>query len=168
MNHVEKSSIEKQNQAMSDVINTTDHSSASPQQQITQLLNGIQQDHRIYSQLLVLLVSQRTMIVERQSDPLENLNQLIEQIYQQLKESTNQRLLLLKSLNIPAQSDGMHALFSRLPNAMADKARGLWQQLEQQAINCKQLNESNTQLLMMQQEILNRLLNNEAELIYQP
>lgn len=168
MNHAEKNSIEKQKQDMSHAINTTDHSSASPQQQITQLLNGIQQDHRIYSQLQVLLISQRTMIVERQSEPLENLNQLVEQIYQQLKESTNQRLLLLKSLNIPTQSDGMYFLFSRLPDVMANKARRLWQQLEQQVTDCKQLNERNTQLLMMQQEILNRLLNNDAQLIYQP
>ena len=137
------------------------------QHKVKNLLNNIQQDYKRYTQLVELLNNQRTLLIERKADRLEQLNKDVEHLYQQLSESTTERAAMLQTLNIPATAEGMQKFFSHLPAVFSDKARLLWNMLEEQVITCKQINDRNARLLNTQQDILNSLLGNQPDLIYQ-
>lgn len=137
------------------------------QQLAKRLLAGIQQDHKHYNQLMVLLSEQRTLIIERQTDRLNELNQEVEGLYKDLNGSTSERMSLLKRLNIPTDANGMRFFLSHLPTQVQAKASSLWDDLELRVNDCQQLNQYNTQIMTMQQEIFNSLLGNQADLIYQ-
>lgn len=137
------------------------------QQRVKTLLNNLQQDYKRYSQLVTLLNRQRTLMIERKTDSLAQLNEEVAALYQQLTDSTAERTQILTELNIPPTPAGMQKFFTRLPAAFSDKARLLWSTLEKQVITCKQINDHNARLLNSQREILNTLLGNEPEAIYQ-
>lgn len=137
------------------------------QAQVREILSEIQKDRKYYIKLIHLLKQQRTMIIERKVEAMEELNQNMAKIYQLLSESTKKRIAALKDMCIPPHAEGMRFLFSRLPANHHIQAKALWEDLEQRVLECKELNERNANLLTMQQEILNSILGNEPDLIYQ-
>jgi flagellar biosynthesis/type III secretory pathway chaperone len=141
---------------------------SSVQQMVKTLLSNIQQDYKRYIKLTDLLNNQRTLMIARNVEGLESLNAELESLYQTLTHSTAERSSLLKQLNIPASPAGMQAFFVRLPAAFSDKARLLWNTLEEQVVVCKHINERNARLLNSQQETFNSLLGRQPDVIYQP
>lgn len=131
------------------------------------LLNNIQSDRKSYIKLTTLLKQQQKMIIERNADAIDDLNQHMTKIYDALAKSTQVRMAVLRELRIPAHAEGMSFLFSRLPASLHIQAKNMWSDLEVRVRECKELNARNTHILTMQQEIVNSILGNEPDPIYQ-
>ncbi|AKJ41381.1 flagellar protein FlgN [Pragia fontium] len=137
------------------------------QEQVKELLSEIQSDRKYYIKLIHLLKQQHTMIIERKTDAIDELNQHMTTIYNLLAESTRKRMATLKNLCIPPHAEGMRFLFSRLPATHHIQAKALWDDLELRVRECKELNERNAHILTMQQDIVNTILGHEPDPIYQ-
>lgn len=137
------------------------------QVQVKEILTEIQRDRKYYIKLIHLLKQQRSLIIERKTEALEELNQNMASIYAQLTESARKRISTLRDMCIPPHAEGIRFLFSRLPANHHIQAKALWEDLELRVRECKELNERNANLLTMQQEIVNSILGNEPDLIYQ-
>lgn len=126
---------------------------------VKQLIQGMISDQVHYTALKELLERQRQLIIARQSRELGRVNAQLIEVYQCLAQSGRQRYTLLQKLGIPTDQQGINTLFSRLPASHRSKVYALWQGLARQVSQCKAVNESNGELLGMQQEILQNLLN---------
>lgn len=128
-------------------------------QRVKTLIQDMAEDRKHYHALTTLLEKQRHHIVARDAAALDALNVQIMAQYQLLSQSSQQRYQILSQLGIDANTQGMQALITRLPEAHRASVSALWQGLQQQASDCQTANEYNGALLSMQQDILNNMLN---------
>lgn len=137
---------------------------------LKQLISDIATDRQSYIELNQLLEQQRQLIITRQTTELEALNGQLISIYQHLAQRGQQRYALLQQLGVTATARGIQMLISRLPASHQTKVNALWQDLQQQTLQAKNINEGNGALLSMQQEILQNLINSNGPEngLYQP
>lgn len=136
---------------------------STPTERVKTLLHDLQQDTHYYQRLLDLLEQQREAMLACSAARSEEIGQELMAIYPQLQASARRRATTLAGFTLPADDRGLQALLSRLPAALGQRARKWWQQLEQQALLCQQLNLRNGLLLSSQQEILGSLLHQEPQ-----
>lgn len=122
------------------------------------LIQGMLEDRKHYAQLVTLLEQQRQFIITRHTENLEAVNKKLIEHYMALAESSQQRYYHLSALGIPVGVKGLRLLFARLSFPDQVRLNNLWDELEQQALQCKVANEANGMLLNMQKNILQDLL----------
>lgn len=136
-------------------------------QQVKTLLQGIREDGMRYDALRHQLEQQRLCMIRRDSDELLAINELIQQHYEQLQNSSQQRRSILQLLGVSVNRTGIEQVFSWLPGVQKSAAEGWWQSLEQKAKRCKAYNEKNGDLLIRQYEFIQAFLGTEPDFIYQ-
>ena len=136
-------------------------------QQVKTLLQGIREDGTRYDALRHQLEQQRLCMIRRDSDELLAINELIQQHYEQLQNSSQQRRSILQLLGVSVNRTGIEKVFSWLPGVQKSAAEGWWQSLEQKAKRCKAYNEKNGDLLIRQYEFIQAFLGTEPDFIYQ-
>ena len=137
-------------------------------QQVKILLQGIRDDDGHYDELRALLEQQRLCMIRRASDDLLAVNDAIQQYYEQLNTSSQQRRSLLQTLGVSVNRSGLEQVFNWLPVPQKNAARGWWLALEQKAERCKAYNEKNGELLIRQYEFIQTFLGTEPDFIYCP
>lgn len=100
-------------------------------QQVKTLLQGIREDGTRYDALRHQLEQQRLCMIRRDSDKLLAINELIQQHYEQLQNSSQQRRSILQLLGVSVNRAGIEQVFSWLPGVQKSAAEGWWQSLEQ-------------------------------------
>lgn len=123
-------------------------------QQVKTLLQGIREDGTRYDVLRHQLEQQRLCMIRRDSDKLLAINELIQQHYEQLQNSSQQRRSILQLLGVSVNRAGIEQVFSWLPGVQKSAAEGWWQSLELKAKRCKAYNEKNGDLLIRQYEFI--------------
>lgn len=136
-------------------------------QQVKTLLQGIREDGTRYDMLRHQLEQQRLCMIRRDSDKLLAINELIQQHYEQLQNSSQQRRSILQLLGVSVNRAGIEQVFSWLPGVQKSAAEGWWQSLELKAKRCKAYNEKNGDLLIRQYEFIQAFLGTEPDFIYQ-
>ena len=136
-------------------------------QQVKTLLQGIREDGTRYDALRQQLEQQRLCMIRRDSDKLLAINELIQQHYEQLQNSSQQRRSILQLLGVSVNRAGIEQVFSWLPGVQKSAAEGWWQSLELKAKRCKAYNEKNGDLLIRQYEFIQAFLGTEPDFIYQ-
>ena len=127
-------------------------------QQVKTLLQGIREDGTRYDALRHQLEQQRLCMIRRDSDKLLAINELIQQHYEQLQNSSQQRRSILQLLGVSVNRAGIEQVFSWLPGVQKSAAEGWWQSLELKAKRCKAYNEKNGDLLIRQYEFIQAYL----------
>lgn len=135
-------------------------------QQVKSLLQGIREDGMRYDTLRAQLEQQRLCMIRRASEELLAVNDEIQHHYEQLKNSSQQRRLLLQLLGVSVNRAGLEQVFNWLPGAQKNAAKTWWQSLEQKAERCKAYNEKNGELLIRQYEFIQSFLGTEPDFIY--
>lgn len=84
-------------------------------QQVKTLLQGIREDGTRYDALRHQLEQQRLCMIRRASEELLAVNETIQQHYEQLNNSSQQRRSILQLLGVSVDRAGMEQVFSWLP-----------------------------------------------------
>lgn len=126
---------------------------------MTALLQDMVQDRQRYISLKNLLEEQRTLLLERNSEQLNRVNQELMQIYQLLADSATARQQSLQTLGFSADKAGLQQFILRLPEQHQGKISALWEDLQRHAQLCQQLNERNGMVLHMQQQVMENVVN---------
>ncbi len=126
---------------------------------MTALLQDMVQDRQRYISLKNLLEEQRTLLLERNSEQLNRVNQELMQIYQLLADSATARQQSLQTLGFSADKAGLRQFIQRLPEQHQGKISALWEDLQRHAQLCQQLNERNGMVLHMQQQVMENVVN---------
>lgn len=136
---------------------------SSQTERVKALLQDLKQDTQRYQRLEQLLEQQREAMLACHAGRTTAIDSELMSLYPLLQESARRRADTLTGLTLPADGRGLLALFSRLPVVLCQQASVWWEQLEQQARLCKQLNQRNGLLLNSQQEILSTLLHHNPQ-----
>lgn len=136
---------------------------SSQTERVKALLLDLQQDAARYQQLTRLLEQQREAMLACHAGRSNDIGSELMSVYPLLQASARRRADTLTGFRLPADGRGLLALFARLPAALCQRATACWQQLEQQAVLCQQLNQRNGLLLNSQQEILGGLLHHHPQ-----
>jgi flagella synthesis protein FlgN len=129
------------------------------------LLLGIAQDQQAYDELAALLQQQFEATIRHQNERLGQLAETISALVDRMQERRAQRVALAQRLLGP-QATIMQA-FSLLKNTARERMEGDWKALEIKVIECKRLGKRNSDLLVEQYSIMQRVLHGE-ELTYAP
>lgn len=126
---------------------------------------GIGADLQAYPALLALLQQQFDAALHHQSAQLGAVAQQIEAATSELDQRRRQRQLLLARLLGPAGR--MPQLFALLKPEPRARVEAQWQTLEALLLECKRLGKRNSDLLVDQYSIMQRVLHGEDQ-IYAP
>lgn len=137
----------------------------SRQDAMKALLQGIAQDHLAYDELNNLMQQQFEAAIRHQSERLGQLADAISTLVDQMQERRVQRVALAQQL-VGVNATIMQA-FSLLKNPARERMEGDWKALEIKVIECKRLGKRNSDLLVEQYSIMQRVLHGE-ELTYAP
>lgn len=136
---------------------------SSQTERVKALLRDLKQDTEHYQQLEHLLEQQREAMLACHAGRTTEIDNELMLLYPLLQNSARRRADTLTGLALSPDGRGLLALFSRLPAVVCQQATDWWQQLEQRALLCKQLNQRNGLLLNSQQEMLGTLLNHDPQ-----
>ena len=129
------------------------------------LLLGIAQDQQAYDELAALLQQQFEATIRHQNERLGQLAETISALVDRMQERRAQRVALAQQL-VGVNATIMQA-FSLLKNPARERMEGDWKALEIKVIECKRLGKRNSDLLVEQYSIMQRVLHGE-ELTYAP
>jgi flagellar biosynthesis protein FlgN len=137
----------------------------SRQDAMRALLQGLAADLLAYPQLLDLLEQQFEAAVRHQSARLGQLADAISTLVDTMEERRAARVALVQRLLGPQGT--MPQAFALLKNPARERMTADWQALEHSVRECKRLGKRNSDLLVEQYSIMQRVLHGE-ELIYAP
>jgi len=129
------------------------------------LLQGVAADLLAYRDLLDLLEQQFMGAVRHQSEPLERLAVTILALVEAMEARRRQRVSLVQQLVGPAGT--MAQAFALLKSSARERMETDWSTLEKLVLECKRLGKRNSDLLVEQYTIMQRVLHGE-ELLYEP
>lgn len=124
------------------------------------LVEGVKADITRCSGIEALLAEQRRALMRRDTDRLRALNAELEEHLAAMRASARARSRHLRLLGQSADEHGLTRLLDRLPPALANELRPLWQRLRQGLSRCRAANERNGMLLAGQKELIGQLLGN--------
>jgi len=130
-----------------------------------QLLHGIAADQQAYAELTSLLEQQFDATIRHQLERLGQLAEAISALVDTMQARRAQRVALAQRLL--GQTDNIMQVFSLLKNPARERIEGDWKALEIKVIECKRLSKRNSDLLVEQYSIMQRVLHGEEQ-IYAP
>lgn len=142
-----------------------DYSALSRQQAMSQLLTGVAEDRQAYGVLAGLMQQQFDAALRHHSVSLSEAAQAISTLVDAMQLRRRQRVALVQRLLGPAGT--MMQAFALLKNAARERMEADWRTLEQQVVECKRLGKRNSDLLVEQYSIMQRVLHGEEQ-IYAP
>ena len=128
------------------------------QAKVKTLLVDLQQDVADYQRLEGMLLQQRTLLIQHDSEGLQHLHQDQMPLLEILAQRAGTRHRLLSELGLTPDDKGMQKLLAKLPTPLAEKASGLWQELHTLLQHCQTNNDWNGRLLAGQMELIRSLL----------
>ena len=143
----------------------SDASPASRQDAMRQLLAGVADDLQAYAALRALLEQQFDAAVRHQGPQLTAAAEAISALVDVMQARRAQRVALVQRLAGPAAT--MLQAFALLKNTARERMENDWSSLEQMVIECKRLGKRNSDLLVEQYSIMQRVLHGEEQ-IYAP
>ncbi|MCP2006493.1 flagellar protein FlgN [Duganella violaceipulchra] len=138
---------------------------ATRQDAMRLLLAGIADDLLAYRDLRGLLEQQFDAAVRHQGPQLAAVAEAISTVVDEMQERRTQRVALVQRLLGPTST--MSQAFALLKNAARERMEADWATLEQMVIECKRLGKRNSDLLVEQYSIMQRVLHGEEQ-IYAP
>lgn len=126
------------------------------------LLAGIAEDLRAYPALQDLLDQQFNAALRHQAAQLGQAAEAISTLVDTLQERRAQRVALAQRLLGPTAN--MAQAFALLKNAAREKIESDWKTLETMVVECKRLSKRNSDLLLEQHTIMQRVLHGEDQL----
>ena len=126
------------------------------------LLAGIADDLRAYPALQDLLEQQFQAALRHQAGPLGQAAEAISALVDTLQARRAQRVALAQRLLGPTAN--MDQAFALLKNAAREKIEADWKTLETMVVECKRLSKRNSDLLLEQHTIMQRVLHGEDQL----
>ena len=135
------------------------------QDAMKQLLHGIAADQQAYAELTSLLEQQFDATIRHQLARLGELAEAISTLVDTMQARRAQRVALAQRLL--GQTDNIMQVFSLLKNPARERMEGDWKALEIKVIECKRLSKRNSDLLVEQYSIMQRVLHGEEQ-IYAP
>ncbi|HJV02640.1 MAG TPA: flagellar export chaperone FlgN [Burkholderiaceae bacterium] len=138
---------------------------ASRQDAMRALLHGVAADLQAYQQLQALLEQQFEGAVRHQSARLTELAEAITALVDSMEARRAERVALVQRLLGPRGT--MAQAFALLKNPARERMEADWRTLEHSVRECKRLGKRNSDLLVEQYTIMQRVLHGE-EHIYAP
>jgi len=135
------------------------------QDAMKRLLHGIAEDQLAYEELGGLLEQQFQAAIRHQNERLGELAETISALVDVMQERRRQRVVLAQRLLGPTAN--IMQAFSLLKSPAREKMEGDWKALELKVIECKRLGKRNSDLLVEQYSIMQRVLHGEEQ-IYAP
>ena len=129
------------------------------------LLHGVAEDMQAYPQLAELLEQQFQGAIRHQHARLAELADSLSALVDQIQQRREQRVALVQRLLGPTGT--MAQAFALLKNSARERMEADWMTLEQLVIECKRLGKRNSDLLVEQYSIMQRVLHGEEQ-IYAP
>ncbi|WP_363503297.1 flagellar export chaperone FlgN [Burkholderia sp. LMU1-1-1.1] len=126
------------------------------------LLAGIGDDLRDYPALQDLLEQQFHAALRHQAAQLGQVAEAISALVDTLQARRAQRVALAQRLLGPTAN--MAQAFALLKNAAREKIESDWKTLETMVVECKRLSKRNSDLLLEQHSIMQRVLHGEDQL----
>ena len=126
------------------------------------LLAGIADDLRAYPALQDLLEQQFHAALRHQATQLGQVAEAISALVDTLQARRAQRVALAQRLLGPTAN--MAQAFALLKNAAREKIESDWTTLETMVVECKRLSKRNSDLLLEQHSIMQRVLHGEDQL----
>jgi flagella synthesis protein FlgN len=126
------------------------------------LLAGIADDLRDYPALQDLLEQQFHAALRHQAAQLGQVAEAISALVDTLQARRAQRVALAQRLLGPTAN--MAQAFALLKNAAREKIEADWKTLETMVVECKRLSKRNSDLLLEQHSIMQRVLHGEDQL----
>lgn len=136
---------------------------SSQTERVKALLQDLQQDNEHYQRLISLLEQQREAMLACHTERTAEIGNELMALYPLLQASARRRAETLALFALTPDGRGLLALLSRLPAALNQRATTWWNQLEQHALHCQQLNQRNGLLLNSQQAMLDKLLDHDPQ-----
>lgn len=130
---------------------------------MTRFLQGLRDDLRDYQRLRDMLSAQFDAALHYRTQALADLADQIVELTAQLDLRRTERVTLVRALVGQGDASTVPALFETLPPAPAHVLATRWDELEQLVLECKTQNMRNCHLMVAQNEIMQRILNTEAE-----
>jgi len=140
-------------------------SPTSRQDAMRQLLAGVADDLLAYAELRGLLDQQFDAAVRHKGPQLTAVAEAISTLVDVMQARRTQRVALVQRLLGPAGT--MLQAFALLKNSARERMEKDWNTLEQMVIECKRLGKRNSDLLVEQYSIMQRVLHGEEQ-IYAP
>lgn len=135
------------------------------QEALQQLLQGVADDHHAYAALQDLMEQQFAAALRRQAPRLEELAEEISALVDTMEERRRGRVALAQVVaGADARMADVYALLK--PDARM-KLEADWLALESMAAECKRLGKRNTDLMVEQYSIMQRVLHGDHQ-IYEP
>lgn len=135
------------------------------QEALQQLLQGVAADHQAYQALQALMELQFTAALRRQPQRLNELAEEISTLVDTMEVRRAERVALAQAVAGPeARMADVYALLK--PEARA-RLEADWLALETMAKECKRLGKRNTDLMVEQYSIMQRVLHGDNQ-IYEP
>jgi flagella synthesis protein FlgN len=135
------------------------------QDAMRQLLAGMADDLLAYQSLKDLLQQQFEAAIKHRTTELGVVAEAISNLVDTLQLRRQQRVALVQRLAGPAAT--MLQAFALLKNAGRERMEADWKTLEQSVIECKRLSKRNSDLMVEQYSIMQRVLHGEEQ-IYAP
>ena len=126
------------------------------------LLAGIADDLRAYPALQDLLEQQFQAALRHQGAQLGQVADAISALVDTLQDRRAERVALAQRLLGPTAN--MDQAFALLKNAAREKIESDWKTLETMVVECKRLSKRNSDLLLEQHSIMQRVLHGEDQL----
>lgn len=126
------------------------------------LLAGIAEDLQAYKSLQDLLEQQFEAALRHQAARLGDVAEAISTLVDTLQGRRAQRVALAQRLLGP--TGNMAQAFALLKNAAREKIEADWKTLETMVVECKRLSKRNSDLLLEQHSIMQRVLHGEDQL----
>jgi len=126
------------------------------------LLAGIADDLRGYAALQDLLEQQFQAALRHRSAQLGQVAEAISTLVDTLQARRAERVALAQRLLGPTAN--MAQAFALLKNAAREKIESDWKTLETMVVECKRLSKRNSDLLLEQHSIMQRVLHGEDQL----
>ncbi|MEM6249544.1 flagellar protein FlgN [Shewanella vaxholmensis] len=140
-----------------------DNSQVNKRELVQSLIRDIRQDLEGYSQLKSMLKHQRELMQRRDNDALLAHNERQTALCNKLALRAKQRSENLATLGFNSDNSGMRRLITALPDHLRPQIKMSWDNLQLLVKDSQTANETNGRLLVIQQETINRILNQDSQ-----
>lgn len=133
---------------------------------LKRFISSLQQDVQRLDQLSQLLDQQYELMSQRNSGPLQQLNQQVLQVMAAVEQSHSNRDQLLAQLGLQNRRDDLQQLVSKLPAPVQHGTRQLLQELTLKSRLCQAKNEKSGKLLAAQRQLMQKLTGMQSRTSY--